>query len=148
MTGLISGSRRIRQPVGRQQFAIGLEARFNPSRDSAASTIVMRLQREPPEYCFRVHTRYSHSWITAKTKRLSGPIFSVTIFRRLDESACNSNLRTYANEKEISFMCSARRFGEPHLSMQVTFHAEFGAFGDAEEQGSCVRLLSVNGVQS
>ncbi len=36
------GSGRIRQQVGQQQSAPGLEARFNPCRDSAACTIVMQ----------------------------------------------------------------------------------------------------------
>jgi hypothetical protein len=41
-TGRTSGSPRTRQQVGQQQSAPGLEARFNPCRDSAGCTIVMQ----------------------------------------------------------------------------------------------------------
>ena len=44
-TGPTSGSGRIRQQGGQQQSAPGLEARFNPCRDSAACTIVMQQRR-------------------------------------------------------------------------------------------------------
>jgi hypothetical protein len=44
-TERISGWRRIRQQVGLRKFALSLEARFNPYRDSAGCTIVMRWQR-------------------------------------------------------------------------------------------------------
>src|SRR6266496_3226201 len=83
-------SPRTHQQVGQPQSAQELKARFNPCPDSAVCTIVMRSQRKLPEYCSGVHTLYSHSWITAKTLPLSGPTFSATIFRRFDESACNS----------------------------------------------------------
>jgi hypothetical protein len=73
----------------------------------------MRLQRELPEYCSRGHARYSHSWITATTQRLSGPTFSATIFRRLDESACNSKPKNLSQGKRNLFVCNAQRFGEP-----------------------------------
>jgi hypothetical protein len=38
-------SRRIRQEVVQQKFALRVEARFNPFRDSAGCTIAMRWQR-------------------------------------------------------------------------------------------------------
>jgi CheY-like chemotaxis protein len=38
-------SRRTRQQVGLQKFALGVKGRFNPFRDSAGCTIVMRWQR-------------------------------------------------------------------------------------------------------
>src|SRR5271155_2103598 len=44
-TGLILVSRRTRQQVGLQQFALSVKTRFNPFRDSAGYTIVMRWQR-------------------------------------------------------------------------------------------------------
>jgi len=36
----LSGSRKIRQPVGRQRYVLQREARFTPSRDSVDCTIV------------------------------------------------------------------------------------------------------------
>jgi hypothetical protein len=45
-------SRRTPQQVGQQQFALGLKARFNPCRDSAACTTVTRLQSKLPELLF------------------------------------------------------------------------------------------------
>ena len=45
-TGHIWDWRRIRQQVGLLKFALSLEARFNPYRDSAGCTIVMRWQRK------------------------------------------------------------------------------------------------------
>jgi hypothetical protein len=45
-TGHIWDSRRIRRQVGLLKFALSLEARFNPYRDSAGCTIVMRWQRK------------------------------------------------------------------------------------------------------
>ncbi|PYT87649.1 MAG: hypothetical protein DMG36_25060, partial [Acidobacteria bacterium] len=44
-TGRILGSRRTRQQVGLQKSAVRVQARFNPCRDSAGYTIVMRSQR-------------------------------------------------------------------------------------------------------
>ena len=44
-TGRISDSRTTRQQVGLLKFALRVKKRFNPSRDSAACTIVMRWQR-------------------------------------------------------------------------------------------------------
>ena len=41
-TGRISDSRRTRQQVGLQKFALRVKGRFNPFRDSVACTIVMR----------------------------------------------------------------------------------------------------------
>jgi hypothetical protein len=49
--GLISDLRRTRQPVALSQLALGLKARFNPFRDSAACTIVMRWRRRLKSYC-------------------------------------------------------------------------------------------------
>jgi len=117
-------SPRTRQLVGRQQFALALEGRFTPCRDSPACTIVMRLQRELPEYCSRGHARYSHSWITATTQRLSGPTFSATIFRRLDESACNSKPKNLSQGKRNLFVSSAQRFGEPQPASREGRHSE------------------------
>ena len=45
-TGPIWDSRRIRQQVELLKFALSLEARFNPYRDSAGFTIDMRWQRK------------------------------------------------------------------------------------------------------
>ena len=45
-TGHIWDSRRIRQQVGLLRFALSLEAIFNPYRDSAGCTFVMRWQRK------------------------------------------------------------------------------------------------------
>ena len=84
----------------------------------------MRLQRELPEYCSRGHARYSHSWITATTQRLSGPTFSATIFRRLDESACNSKPKNLSQGKRNLFVCSAQRFGEPQPASREGRHSE------------------------
>src|SRR6516164_3493769 len=44
-TGLTLDWRRTRQLVVQQKFALRVEARFNPFRDSAGCTIVMRWQR-------------------------------------------------------------------------------------------------------
>src|SRR6516164_5954739 len=44
-TGRILDSRRTRQQVVQQKFALWARARFNPSRDSAGCTIAMRWQR-------------------------------------------------------------------------------------------------------
>ena len=44
-TGRILDSRRTRQQVGLQKFALRAKTRFNPFRDSAGYTIVMRWQR-------------------------------------------------------------------------------------------------------
>ena len=44
-TGRILDSRRTRQQVVQQKFALRVETRFNPFRDSAGCTIVMRWQR-------------------------------------------------------------------------------------------------------
>src|SRR5260370_30461938 len=44
-TGLILDSRRTRPQAGPQQFALSVKTRFNPFRDSAGYTIVMRWQR-------------------------------------------------------------------------------------------------------
>jgi len=44
-TGRILDSRRTRQQVGPQKFALRAKTRFNPFRDSAGYTIVMRWQR-------------------------------------------------------------------------------------------------------
>jgi hypothetical protein len=44
-TGHILDSRRTRQQVGLQKVALSVEARFNPSRESAGCTIVMRWPR-------------------------------------------------------------------------------------------------------
>ena len=44
-TGRILDSRRIRQEVVQQKFALRVETRFNPFRDSAGCTIAMRWQR-------------------------------------------------------------------------------------------------------
>jgi hypothetical protein len=49
-TGRILGSRRTRQQVGPQKFALSVKARFNPCRDSAGCTIVMRWQRRLKGY--------------------------------------------------------------------------------------------------
>src|SRR6266446_1039893 len=49
-TGLISDSRRTRQQVGPQRFALGLSARFSPFRDSVTCTIVMRWQLRLKSY--------------------------------------------------------------------------------------------------
>ena len=43
--GRILDSRRTRQQVGLQKFALRVKGRFNPFRDSVACTIVMRWQR-------------------------------------------------------------------------------------------------------
>ena len=52
-TGHISASRRTRQQVGLQKFALSLKAGFDLLRDSSACTIVMwwqrRLKSYPPE---------------------------------------------------------------------------------------------------
>jgi hypothetical protein len=45
MTGLILDSRRTRQQVGLRKSSLRVKARFNPCRDSAGCTIVMRSQR-------------------------------------------------------------------------------------------------------
>jgi len=57
-TGLILGSRRTRQQVGLQKFALRLKARFNPFRDSAACTIVMRWQRRLKSYLYEDQTLF------------------------------------------------------------------------------------------
>ena len=44
-TGRILDSRRTRQEVVQQKFALRARARFNPFRDSAGCTIAMRWQR-------------------------------------------------------------------------------------------------------
>jgi hypothetical protein len=44
-TGRILNSRRTRQQVGLQKFALRVKGRFNPFRDSAGYTIVMLWQR-------------------------------------------------------------------------------------------------------
>src|SRR5260370_36735655 len=44
-TGLILDSQRTRPQAGLQQFALRVKTRFNPFRDSAGYTIVMRWQR-------------------------------------------------------------------------------------------------------
>ena len=49
-TGLILDSRKTRQRVGLQQFALRLKARFTPFRDSVGCTIVMRWQRRLKRY--------------------------------------------------------------------------------------------------
>src|SRR5882762_8973981 len=49
-TGPILDSRRTRQQVALQKFALLVKARFNPSRDSAGCTIVMRWQRRLKSY--------------------------------------------------------------------------------------------------
>src|SRR5258708_13694262 len=57
-TGPISGSGRIRQQVGQQKSVPGLEARFNPCRDSAVCTIVIRLRHRLKGYFVKGPTSF------------------------------------------------------------------------------------------
>jgi hypothetical protein len=57
-TGRISGSRRTRQQVGLQQFALRLKPRFIPFRESAGCTIVMRWQRRLKSHFSEDQTRF------------------------------------------------------------------------------------------
>src|ERR1700724_428994 len=91
--GLVSDSRRTRQQVGQQQSALGLKARFNPCRDSAACTIVMRWPRRLKSYFSDEQTLYSCITIQAQ------PCPVHVLCEHLpptDESACNPNRRAYA----------------------------------------------------
>src|SRR5215469_16921965 len=93
-TGRSLDSRRTRQLVVLQKFALWATARFNPSRDSAGCTIVMRWQRRLKSYFF------------AKTKLFScnkprhGSCFPRAFLTGRRFTAI-PNRRAYANEKEI-----------------------------------------------
>src|ERR1700686_2856762 len=81
-TGLTSDSRRTRQQVGLQKFALSVKARFNPCRDSAGCTIVMRWQRRLKSY-----------FVMTKRLSLKPGQGTVHVFCEhlspVDESACN-----------------------------------------------------------
>src|SRR6267378_6269715 len=87
-TGPILDSRRTRQQVALQKFALLVKARFNPSRDSAGCTIVMRWQRRLKSYFSDDQTpflvtrpRHSQRFLRA--------------FSRVDESACNPKPKSF-----------------------------------------------------
>src|SRR6516165_3931712 len=93
-TGRILDSRRTRQQVVQQKFALWVEARFNPFRDSAGCTIVMRCQRklksnssEDKILLLETRTRHGSHFLRAS---LTGRRFTAI-----------PNRRAYANEKVI-----------------------------------------------
>ena len=58
MTALILGSRRTRPQVVPQKFSLNVKARFNPFRDSAGCTIVMRWRRRLESYSSQRQTLF------------------------------------------------------------------------------------------
>src|SRR6516225_2545344 len=98
-TGRILDSRRTRQEVVQQKFALWARARFNPFRDSAGCTIAMRWQRrlksnssEDQTLLLETRTRHGSHFLRAS---LIGRRFTAI-----------PNRRAYANEKEILLMWS------------------------------------------
>ena len=91
-------SRRTRQQVGLQQFALRLKARFAPFRDSAGRTIVMRWQRRLKSYF-------------SEDQALFLDTFSASIFHRATNQPAIHNRRACVEWKEIRLM-PAQRFGK------------------------------------
>ena len=58
MTALILGSRRTRPQIVLQKFSLNVKARFNPFRDSAGCTIVMRWRRRLKSYSSQHQTLF------------------------------------------------------------------------------------------
>jgi hypothetical protein len=76
-------SRRTRQRVGLQQFALRVKARFTPFRDSAGYTIVMRWQR-------RLKSCFSEDQaLFLETRTRHGSRFSGEHLSPGDEPACH-----------------------------------------------------------
>ncbi len=107
--GRILDSRRTRQRVGLQQFALRLKARFTPFRDSAGCTIVMRWQRRLKSYFSEDQARF------LETRTRHGSRFSASIFRRATNQPAIHNRRACVEWKEILLM-SAERFGKLQVS--------------------------------
>jgi transposase InsO family protein len=85
-TGLILDWRRTRQQAVQQKFVLRVKARFNPFRDSAGCTIVMRWQRRLNSF---LATQPRHGSCFPRAS-LTGRRFTAI-----------PNRRAYANEKEI-----------------------------------------------
>src|SRR6516164_563907 len=100
-TGRILDSRRTRQQVVQQKFALRAKARFNPFRDSAGCTIAMRWQR-------RLKSNRSED----QTLFLQPGRGTVHIFLRASLTGRRftaiPNRKAYANEKQILLMFCTR----------------------------------------
>ena len=96
-TGRILDSRRTRQQVVQQKFALRVKARFNPFQDSVGCTIAMRWQR-------RLKSNRSED----QTLFLQPGRGTVHIFLRASLTGRRftviPNRKAYANEKQILLM--------------------------------------------
>jgi hypothetical protein len=135
--GLILDSRRTRQQVVQQKFALWVEARFNSFRDSAGCTIVMRWQ-----------PRLKSNSSEGQTLFLQPGRGTVHIFCKHlspgDESACHPKPKTCAKEKEILLIaCTASwrttahgrltdRFGSRQVPCAVSTSSTETCLGEAE----------------
>ena len=95
-TGRISDSRTTRQQVGLLKFALRVKGRFNPSRDSAACTIVMRWQR-------RFKSCFSGAKFFFETRPGTVHVLCGHFCGSTNQHAI-PNRRTSAKEKEILLM--------------------------------------------
>src|SRR5580700_11265601 len=95
-TGLILDSRRTRQQVGLQKFALRLNTRFNPFRDLAACTIVVRWQRR-----LKIYSSEDQTLFLVTAAQLTS---SASIFRRSTNQPATPHRKAYANQEEIRVM--------------------------------------------
>src|ERR1700687_509626 len=96
-TGLILDSTRTRHRAGLRRSDLGLEARFNPCRDSAACTIVMRRPRRlKNNFC----DHQTLSLVTRRRHRL-GVLHGIST---VAESVGNPKLKRLDQIEEILLM--------------------------------------------
>src|SRR5215469_7558629 len=103
-TGLVLDWRRTRRQVVQQKFALRVEARFNPFRDSAGCTIAMRWQR-------RLKSNTSEDQTLLLDPDKARFTFSASIFRRATNQPAIQNRSTHLKWKEMLVM-PVQRFGE------------------------------------
>src|SRR6266851_3069226 len=125
-------SRRTRQQVGQQQSALGLKARFNPCRDSAACTIVMRLQRRLKRYFSDDQTLYS---VSQPKHSLCSVHVLCEHLPPTDESACKPKSLCHVEKNPFNV---ARNVLANYRVYAITIQAVLAALGLAVNHGSLI----------